>query len=45
MSGKRAMIGVTIPAGKASTREKLRSLLRAFDAIVADAGPVSRGSS
>lgn len=37
---KRAMIGMTIPVGRASTREKLRSLLRAFDAIVSDAGPL-----
>jgi DNA-binding IclR family transcriptional regulator len=43
-SGKRAMIGMTIPVGKASGREKLRSLLRAFDAIIADARPGSRGS-
>jgi DNA-binding IclR family transcriptional regulator len=38
---KRAMIGVTIPVGQANTREKLRSLLRAFDAIIADNGPLN----
>ena len=42
MSGKRAMIGVTIPVGQASTREKLRSLLRAFGAIIGDAGSVKQ---
>jgi DNA-binding IclR family transcriptional regulator len=40
-SNKQAMIGVTLPVGRASTREKLRSLRRAFDAIVADAGPLT----
>ncbi|OBB11035.1 hypothetical protein A5761_25670 [Mycolicibacterium setense] len=39
---KCALIGITIPAGRANTREKLRSLLRAFDAIVADAGPLNQ---
>lgn len=33
-----ALMGITIPAGRANTREKLRSLRRAFDAILADTG-------
>jgi DNA-binding IclR family transcriptional regulator len=39
---KLAMIGVTLPVGRAHARELIRSVLRAFDAIVADAGPLER---
>jgi DNA-binding IclR family transcriptional regulator len=38
-AGKRAVIGVTIPVGRANARELIRSVLRALDAIVADIGP------
>lgn len=38
---KCALIGITIPTGRANTREKLRSLLRALDSIVADTGPLN----
>jgi DNA-binding IclR family transcriptional regulator len=42
-TGKRAVIGVTVAVGRASSRQKLRSLLRAFDAIVADkTGPLNQ---
>jgi hypothetical protein len=37
---KLAMIGVTLPVGRANARELIRSVLRAFDAIVADPGPL-----
>jgi DNA-binding IclR family transcriptional regulator len=40
-TNKRAIIGVTMPVGQASTREKLRSVSRAFDAIIADIGPLN----
>jgi DNA-binding IclR family transcriptional regulator len=44
-TNRRAMIGVTVPVGRANTREKLRSVLRAFNAINADAGPLKRATS
>lgn len=37
-SDKRAVIGVTIPVGRANARQLIRSVLRALDAIVADIG-------
>jgi DNA-binding IclR family transcriptional regulator len=37
-----AMIGVTLPVGRANARELIRSVLRAFDAIASDAGPLKR---
>ena len=39
---ERAVIGVTIPVGRANARELIRSVLRALDAIVADIGPPRR---
>jgi DNA-binding IclR family transcriptional regulator len=41
---KRAMIGVTLPVGRANARELIRSVLRAFDVIIADNGPLNRHS-
>src|SRR5436305_3321778 len=35
---KRAMIGATLPVGRANAREIIRSVLRAFEAIVAETG-------
>jgi len=43
-TGTRAMIGVTLPVGRANAREIIRSVLRAFDAIIADTGPLNRPS-
>ncbi|MBE1546912.1 DNA-binding IclR family transcriptional regulator [Mycobacterium sp. OAS707] len=37
-----AVIGVTLQVGRANSREVLRALLRAFNAIAADDGPLSR---
>jgi DNA-binding IclR family transcriptional regulator len=34
-----AMIGVTLPVGRANARELIRTVLRGFDAIIADTGP------
>ncbi|MGX9790743.1 IclR family transcriptional regulator [Mycobacterium sp. MMS18-G62] len=39
---KLAVIGVTLDVGRANSRELLRALLRAFDAIAADRGPLRR---
>ncbi|WP_099040136.1 IclR family transcriptional regulator [Mycobacterium neglectum] len=36
---KRAVVGVTIPVGRANARELIRSVLRALEAIVADIAP------
>ncbi len=41
-TAKLAVIGVTVPVVRANSRQILRSLIRAFDAITADAGPLSR---
>lgn len=38
---KRAVIGVTIPVGRANARELIRSVLRALDAIVSNTGTVN----
>ena len=38
ITAKPAIIGVTLPVGRANAREIIRSLLRAFDAITADIG-------
>jgi DNA-binding IclR family transcriptional regulator len=37
-----AIIGVTLQAGRANSRELLRALLRAFNAIAADSGPLNQ---
>ena len=39
---KLAIIGVVLQVGRANSREVLRALLRAFDAIAADSGPLTR---
>jgi IclR family acetate operon transcriptional repressor len=39
---KLAVIGVTLEVGRANAREVLRALLRAFNAIAADYGPLNR---
>jgi DNA-binding IclR family transcriptional regulator len=41
---KLAVIGVTLQVGRAHSREVLRALLRAFDAIAADRGPLQEGA-
>jgi DNA-binding IclR family transcriptional regulator len=41
---KLAVIGVTLQVGRANSRELLRALLRAFNAIAADDGPLNASS-
>ncbi|WP_029112350.1 IclR family transcriptional regulator [Mycobacterium sp. URHB0044] len=41
----KAVIGVTLPVGRANAREIIRAVLRAFDAVAADIGPLHRPSS
>lgn len=38
----KAIIGVTLPVGRANAREIIRNVLRAFDAVTADTGPLRR---
>jgi DNA-binding IclR family transcriptional regulator len=40
-TGTRGLIGVTLPVGRANVRELIRTVLRAFDAITADTGPLN----
>jgi hypothetical protein len=41
-TGRLAVIGVTLEVGRSNSHEVLRALLRAFEAISADFGPLNR---
>jgi DNA-binding IclR family transcriptional regulator len=41
ISDQLALIGVTVPVGRANSRELLRAVLRAFDAVLTEPGPLT----